>query len=61
MKEIGNKIKLKQEKNIPPPRFFINLRKREGIKAFKKDYVLKRKRRKNNYEFYEFEPLRSLV
>jgi len=34
MKEIGNKIKLKQEKNIPPPVFFINLRKREGIKAF---------------------------
>jgi len=33
MKEIGNKIKLKQEKNIPP-RFFINLRKREGIKVF---------------------------
>jgi hypothetical protein len=40
MKEIGNKIKQKQENNKAPV-FLLLLRKREGIKAFKKEYVLK--------------------
>jgi len=51
MKKIGNKIKLKlKQENNKAPVFLLLLRKRERIKAFKKDYVLKRKQRKNNYE-----------
>jgi len=45
MKKIGNKIKLNQENNKAPV-FLLLLKKREGIKAFKKDYVLKRSEKK---------------
>jgi hypothetical protein len=38
MKTFGNKIKLKQENN--KARFFINFKKKEGIKHLKR-YVLK--------------------
>ena len=49
MKEIGNKIKLKQENNKAPV-FFITFKKKGRNKGILKRLYFKKKRRKNNYE-----------
>ena len=49
MKEVGNKIKLKQENNKAPV-FFITFKKKGRNKGILKRLCFKKKRRKNNYE-----------